>query len=400
MTGHHPAADLADRYGKTDRTDAAGPIALQAHFSVLRSRFAVEVDLAVTAGESVAVLGPNGAGKSTLLAVLAGLLPPDRGTVCSHGRVLTRRSVPGERDLQVPPEHRRVGLLGQEPLLFPHLTAAENVAFGPRAQHHAHSRADRAAREWLDRVGLADFAGRKPGQLSGGQRQRVALARALAAEPDVMLLDEPLAGLDVGSAPEIRQTLRTHLRDRGVTTVLVTHDALDAAVLTDRAVVLQHGRITESGPTGRLLSRPKSAFGALLAGLNLLGGQVQARQPHPSGLAMVTVRVGPETLITGLSDEVLGPGEPASVLFGPAAIQVGGTWAGGAAAGAVGANFWRAHVADLQAVPSAVRLLVDAPFEAMVDVGAAVVADLDLRPGQTVPMSIDADRVRIYRQSA
>ncbi len=149
----------------------------------------------------------------------------------------------------MPPHDRKVALLAQEPLLFPHLGVLDNVAFGPRSGGARRRTAHEAARRWLDEVDVADLADRKPGQLSGGQAQRVAVARALAAEPRLLLLDEPLAALDVAVAPALRQTLRRVLADR--TVVLVTHDVLDALLLADRVVVLEGGRVVESGPTHR-----------------------------------------------------------------------------------------------------------------------------------------------------
>ena len=155
----------------------------------------VDLEFAVSSGQVLAVLGPNGAGKSTALHVIAGLLWPDDGVVRAGNRMLTDTAT-GTR---VPTHDRWVGLLLQDPLLFPHLSVAANVAFSPRS-----SRA--AAARWLDEVEAADLADRMPRQLSGGQAQRIALARALAAEPDVLLLDEPMAGLDVGVAAAMRGT--------------------------------------------------------------------------------------------------------------------------------------------------------------------------------------------------
>ena len=371
-----------------DSTAMAG---LQVDISVRRSQFDVCVAFDVAPGESLAVLGPNGAGKSTVLAVLAGLLLPDRGVVTSNGRVLTRRGL-GEHSVQIAAEHRRVGLMGQDPLLFPHLTAEQNVAFGPRAQHVSKSSAEAAAREWLMRMGLSDFAHRRPAQLSGGQRQRVALARALAAEPDVVLLDEPLGALDVGTAPEIRQTLRTHLRDGGVTSILVTHDVVDAAVLTDRMLVMSEGRIVESGPTAELLATPRSSFGALLAGLNLARGRVVSGTPPDSdGRSSVVVSVGGGLQITGYADHALSAGAEVLALFPPAAVVVGLTESRSSAQ-----NRWRATITDIQAGPSTVRLRASGPIETGVDVTPAAVADLDLRPGQDVVLSVKAGEVRVY----
>jgi molybdate transport system ATP-binding protein len=191
----------------------------------------VEAEFTVANGETVALTGPNGAGKSTLLGMIAGTV------AVSHGSI----SVGGVDVTGLPPHRRRVTLLAQDPLLFPHLTALNNVAFGPRARGSARDDARATAMGWLEAVGLADLAHRKPRELSGGQAQRVAVARALAISPDVVLLDEPLRALDVDVAPATRELLRSVLAD--VTTILVSHDPEDVRVLADRALQVAAGRL-------------------------------------------------------------------------------------------------------------------------------------------------------------
>ncbi|WP_434993995.1 sulfate/molybdate ABC transporter ATP-binding protein [Arthrobacter sp. Ld5] len=227
-----------------------------------------DVAFGLAPGETLAVLGPNGAGKSTLLALLAGLLAPTAGRADLGGTVLF--DVGPDRRTLTEPRHRGVSLLAQEALLFPHLTALENVAFGPRSRGVDRTGARKTALTWLDRVDAGDLAGRRPGQLSGGQAQRVAVARALAADPALLLLDEPLSALDVTVAPAIRTLLRDVLAERSA--VVVTHDPLDAFLLADRVLILDGGRVVESGATTTVLTRPVTAFGAHLAGLNLVTG--------------------------------------------------------------------------------------------------------------------------------
>jgi molybdate transport system ATP-binding protein len=193
----------------------------------------VEAELSVADGETVALTGPNGAGKSTLLGMIAGTVAVSSGTI----------SVGGVDVTGLPPHRRRVTLLAQDPLLFPHLTALDNVAFGPRARGSARSAARATALGWLEAVGLADLAHRKPRELSGGQAQRVAVARALAIRPDVVLLDEPLRALDADVAPAVRELLRTVLAD--VTTILVSHDQVDVEALADRTIQLAAGRVID-----------------------------------------------------------------------------------------------------------------------------------------------------------
>ncbi|OBH12000.1 sulfate/molybdate ABC transporter ATP-binding protein [Mycobacterium sp. E1747] len=234
----------------------------------------LDVEFSVSAGEVLAVLGPNGAGKSTALHVIAGLIRPDHGMVRLGDRVLTDTAA----GVNVATHDRRVGLLLQDPLLFPHMSVAANVAFGPHSRggwlrpRRAAGRA--AALRWLREVDAERFADRKARQLSGGQAQRVAVARALAAEPDVLLLDEPLNGLDVAAAASIRAVLRRVVARTGCAVVLVTHDLLDVFTLADRVLVLESGKITEIGPVSEVLTSPRSHFGARIAGINLVNGTV------------------------------------------------------------------------------------------------------------------------------
>ncbi|WP_370250590.1 ABC transporter ATP-binding protein [Nocardioides sp.] len=215
-------------------------------------------------GEVVAVLGPNGAGKSTLLHAVAGLLG-DVGPVEVAGR---RWSGAGRPPVLVP--DRRLGMAFQGQLLFPHLTALENVAFGLRTRGASTAEAAATARDWLARFGIEDLAGRRPRQLSGGQAQRVALARALAPGPSLLLLDEPFAGLDVGVATALRADLVRHLAPLEAVTLVVTHDAVDAAVLASRILVVQDGEVVQEGAPGEVLARPATAHVARLVGLNVI----------------------------------------------------------------------------------------------------------------------------------
>ncbi|GAA1487456.1 sulfate/molybdate ABC transporter ATP-binding protein [Brachybacterium sacelli] len=224
----------------------------------------LDVELEVAAGETLALVGPNGAGKSTILSLIAGTLHPAAGRIVLDGRVLTG---PGTR---VPPNARAVTTLSQDPVLFPHLSARGNIMFGLRAHGMPRRRAREEADRWLEVIGLPELAARRPAQLSGGQAQRIAVARALAAEPRLLLLDEPMAALDVDVAPALRELLRRVLAARSA--IVVSHDVLDAVTLADRVAVVEAGRIVEQGPAREVLARPQAAFTARLAGMNLLTG--------------------------------------------------------------------------------------------------------------------------------
>jgi molybdate transport system ATP-binding protein len=252
----------------------------------------VQVALEVADGEHLAILGPNGAGKSTVLQVLAGLLRPASGHAQLGDRTLFSTAGAGQ---WLPAHARGISMLAQQPLLFPHLSAAQNIAFGPRSSGASRREAARIADEWLHRLGLWELRDRKPSQLSGGQAQRMALARALAPQPQLLLLDEPMAALDVHVVPELRLTMRELLR--GKTTVMVTHSAQDALVLADRVVVVEAGRIAEQGPAWQVLSRPASSFGRRMmaaSGAADRGRRRPGRPQYRQAASGSTARLCPE----------------------------------------------------------------------------------------------------------
>lgn len=336
----------------------------------------VDVAFDVAAGETLALLGPNGAGKSTVLSVAAGLLRPDRGRVVLDGRTLTVRGGP-DRNVQVPPHDRQVALLAQEPLLFPHLDVRDNVAFGPRSRGAGRAPARAEADRWLREVDIADLAQRRPDQLSGGQAQRAAVARALAADPDLLLLDEPLAALDVAVTPALRQTLRRVLADR--TVVLVTHDALDALLLADRVVVMEAGRIVEQGPCQEVLSQPRSAFAARIAGLNMLTGTWR----DPAVLTSSGRR---------LEGQPSGPppraGDPVVAVFPPHAVSVFLDHPGGSPR-----NAFEVTVTHLEPHGGQIRVRSD---DLSADITARAAAELDLAPGSRAVFVVKATEIAVY----
>ncbi|HMC71150.1 MAG TPA: ABC transporter ATP-binding protein, partial [Mycobacteriales bacterium] len=235
-----------------------------------REEFTLDVGLDVEPGRVVGVVGPNGAGKTTLLRTIAGLTPISAGSIRLGDVVLDDVAT----DTYLPVEQRPVSLVFQDYRLFPHLSVVDNVAFALRTRGTKRTPARATAQQWLRRLDLAHLADRKPPQLSGGQAQRVALGRALAAEPQVLLLDEPLAALDAQTRVDVRGELRDHLADFPGVCLLITHDPLEALILADDLVVLENGRVTQRGTPADVARRPATAYVASLVGLNLYQGTV------------------------------------------------------------------------------------------------------------------------------
>jgi molybdate transport system ATP-binding protein len=347
-----------------------------ARVEVVVAERGVDVAFEVAEGETVALLGPNGAGKSTTLAVLGGLLRPDAGRVVLDDEVLTSCGPTGPTRW-VAPHARRTALLAQDPLLFPHLSVLENVAFGPRSTGSGRREARAAAEHWLAEVDAGELADRRPAQLSGGQAQRVAVARALAAEPRLLLLDEPMAALDVAVAPALRTLLRRVLADR--TTVIVTHHVLDALQLADRVVVIDGGRVVEQGATGDVLARPRSAFAARFAGLHLVAGDAtHDGVRRPDG---VTVHGTP-------GDPPPVEGAAAVAVFRPSAVAVHREPPGGSPRNAL-----PVVVTELEPLGDLVRVRAG---DLAADVTVASVAELGLVPGAAVTFVVKATEVDVY----
>jgi molybdate transport system ATP-binding protein len=324
-------------------------------------------------GEVVAIVGPNGAGKTTLLRAIAGLVPLDSGRVEVDGEVL-EDSAAGVRVL---PEHRPIGVVFQDHLLFPHLSALDNVAFGLRARGEGRRQAREQASAWLQRVGLSDHAGRKPRALSGGQAQRVAVARALVTEPRVLLLDEPLAAVDASARVELRRTLRAQLAAYQGVRLLVTHDPLEAMALADRLVVMESGRLVQEGPIAEVTARPRSAWVAAMVGLNLFRGRVDDGSLALSdGLSLAVV--------TEVRGEAFAVVHPRAVTLHRARPE------------ASARNVWQGEADSLDLEGDRVRVRVSGSIPIVAEVTPAAVADLGLAAGGEVWVAVKATEVSVY----
>jgi molybdate transport system ATP-binding protein len=351
---------------------AGEPVDLDAHLVVRRPGFALDVRLTVRSGEVVAVLGPNGAGKTTALRALAGLTELHAGHVTLGGRRLTD---PATRTF-VPPEQRGIGVVFQDYLLFPHLSALDNVAFGPRCRGVGRAEARERARGWLDRVDLAAHADHRPRQLSGGQAQRVAVARALAADPTLLLLDEPLAALDARTRLDTRVHLRRHLAEHPGPTVLVTHDPLDAMMLADRLVIVEGGTVVQTGDAATITTRPRTDYVARLVGLNLYRGHADGTTVHLPGCTLVTA--------TAQHGEVF-------VAFPPTAVALYPTRPDGSPR-----NTWPATIAGVARHGDNLRVELTGPITLAADVTPAAAVHLDLSPGRRVWAALKATETTVY----
>ena len=364
--------------------------ALDAHVVVERPGFRLDAAVRAEPGEVVAVMGPSGAGKSTLLGVLAGLVELDEGHVRIGERELDAAPRPRVRTA---PSHRGIVLLGQEPRLFPHLSAHANVAFGLRVRGATKAAAEAEADEWLWRVGLDGTGERRPAQLSGGQQQRVALARALATAPAVILLDEPLTSLDTEIAGDVRALLHDQLTATRTTAIVATHDAVDAVSLATRLLVLEAGRVTQSGPVREVLASPATRFTAAVAGLNRVVGAIRDGRWVSDTLVL---RAGDAASALRDADAVAAVFRPSDVGIERAEAD---TWTGALRlerAGAAGE--WLARVTRLEQTPAGVRVRTADP-EVAVDVTADRVAELGLSPGVPVRLRVAGADVRLVAVS-
>jgi molybdate transport system ATP-binding protein len=329
------------------------------------------VNLSVEHGEFVCLLGPSGCGKTTTLRMIAGFLEPDAGAIRVGGKLLSSvQSV-------VPPERRNMSMIFQSYAVWPHMTVRQNVGYGLKMQSMPPPERTSRTDVLLDATKLRAQADRYPSELSGGQQQRVALARALATSPRVMLLDEPLAALDAGTRLSVRADLRRHLAAFAGATVLVTHDPLDAMVLADRIVVIEHGAMVQAGTPAEIVRHPRTDYVARLAGLNLYRGTA-----GPDG---VTLAGGGRLVV----DEPL-HGE-VFVAFPPSAVAVYRGRPDGSPR-----NVWPVTVAGMEPYGDRVRVEFAGEPAVAAEVTTAAVAELDLSPGGAAWVAVNATETHAY----
>jgi molybdate transport system ATP-binding protein len=348
-------------------------LSLSAALRLTLGTLSLDAETAVADGQVVAVLGPNGSGKTTLLRALAGLVPLESGRVILDDQVLEDPA----RDIRLEAADRPVGYVFQDYLLFPHLSVLENAAFGLRARGMPKSTARKVALRWLATVGLESYAHSKPSALSGGQAQRVALVRALAPEPRLLLLDEPLAALDAGTKLDVRRELSRRLASFKGTTLLVTHNPLEAAALAGRLIVLEGGKVVQEGSSADVARHPRSPYVAELVGLNLLRGRASA-----------------DGIDVGEGGRLVLPSPVQGEVFAaihPRAVALHRTRPEGSPR-----NVWEGVISGLDLEGDRVRVSVGGPVPIVAEVTAGSAAALNLATAGHVWLSVKATEIQVY----
>ncbi|MCC6670218.1 MAG: ATP-binding cassette domain-containing protein [Planctomycetes bacterium] len=345
-------------------------MSLQAELALCRAGFALDVRLDLIAACTHVLVGPNAAGKTTLLRSLAGLEAQGRGRIVVGGRTLADSA----RGVHLHPRERRIGMVFQEGALFPHLDALANVAFPLRARGAAPADAAAAARRWLEDLGVVDCAATRPAELSGGQRQRIAMARALAAEPELLLLDEPTSAIDAPARAVLRSDLRRLLQRFSGVRLLVTHDPIEALTLADRLLVLEAGRIVQEGTPEEVAAHPRSAYVAHLVGQNLLHGDARA--------GLVAVRGGG---CLRLAEPREGP---LDLLIHPRAVALHGRAPEGSPR-----NVWQGRITGIDALGDRLRVRIAGEPSLVAEVTAQGLRALGVGEGDAVWVSVKATEI-------
>jgi molybdate transport system ATP-binding protein len=356
---------------------------LSVDIRLARADLRIHADLHADDGETVALLGPNGAGKSTVVDCVAGLLEPDEGRIALDGEAWV--DVVSER--WTPAEHRSIGVVFQNGLLFPHLSATENVAFPLRSRGEDRAAARRRATELMTRLGFpAARAEARPNELSGGEAQRVALARALIHEPRVLLLDEPTASLDVRARSELRPLIRSILEGFDGARVLITHDPVEAMTVADRIVVMERGEITQRGTPEELRNAPRTPYVADLVGVNLFAGRLE---PLDEGAGRLVTAAGdvvvpwPADVPRVSVDGVLGVLRPSDVVVHTAEPE-------GSAR-----NVVRGRIAEIAIEGERARVCLAGTPPVVAEITLGSVARLGLREGAIVWASFKAVEIAL-----
>ncbi len=351
---------------------------IRVNFSKQLRDYTLDVDFEVVSGSCMALVGPTGCGKTTTLRLIAGLETPDAGAIEIDGDLL----VDAERRVLVPPQERRLGVVFQDYALFPHMSVLQNVMYGATARGVGKKQAERQAHEALTRVKLTGLQNQKPWQLSGGQQQRVALARAIASDPRALLMDEPLAALDVGTRRHVRSELRGIITELGMQTIIVTHDVVDALSLGDTICVMDNGRIIQIGDRAELLSRPRTQFVADFLGVNLLPCTAGALR---DGLR--EIHCGSAVFYT--TDDAEGD---ALLTCNPWDVSLSRERPGGSAL-----NILRGRISEMAHVGGRTRVTVEDGVSLAAEITHASEQRLNLHIGEEIYASFKASAARVYK---
>ena len=343
--------------------------------------FELAVAFEAKPAETVVVIGPSGCGKTTTLNIIAGLMRPDQGRVALGERVLTDLAM----GVDVPAERRNVGYVFQEFALFPHLTVAENIAYGLRARRRPKALIPQKVTEALRLVGIEELRGRRPLTLSGGEKQRVALARAIACDAEMLLLDEPLGSLDAQTRNRVRGDLQRLLRVLGRIAIMVTHDYIDALTFGDRICVMERGRILQIGDRYELLRHPKSRFVAELTGVNFFQGTISSTRSE--GLAEIWV--GDSRLYAASDQQDMGD---TLLTFFPSDVSLSRQPPLSSAR-----NVFQGRVREIVHLGDRVRVSLNGALAMCAEVTAPALDELELAEGDTVFASVKATAIKLYR---
>jgi molybdate transport system ATP-binding protein len=377
---------------------------LDAQFDILLGSFHLDMGFRSESGTTTVILGESGCGKSTVLRLLAGLLHPDKGHFVLDDEIY----VDTNQHIDIPPQERPVGFVFQDYVLFPHLSVFDNVAFGLRMQGIHRKEMRRRVAEALEEVHLVGYDDRHPAQLSGGQQQRVAIARALAMQPQLLLLDESLSALDIQTRREVEQELRQILSRLRLTTVMVSHQYIDALLFGHQIIVLDQGHIIQQGNHLDLLLHPHSSYIAEMVGVNLFKGRVVSTDA--SGIHTITLSTsngeGLEVIaVTQDNTTTLAPGQDVSVVVDPRSITLHQARPESSAR-----NVFRGEV--LQNVPVSaafseaekkmeglmrVSMLIDRSLPPLTaDITVSSSTYMELNPGKEIYASFKATETRAY----
>jgi molybdate transport system ATP-binding protein len=354
---------------------------LAAAVTVRRGTFQLAAEVVAESGETLGLLGPNGSGKSTLVGALAGLVPLDDGEV----RVADSIWESTAHAVRLRPQLRSVGVLFQDLLLFPALSAIENVAYGLRARGERRAQARARARDLMEGLGIGHLAGRAPATLSGGEAQRVALARALATDPDLLLLDEPLSALDIANRSEARRVLREVLHEFAGVKIVVTHEPLEAMALADRLIILEAGRVVQGGTPSEIRAHPRSRYTATLVGLNFVTGALVTDGGHQS------IDTGDGRVVIGHTG--LAPGTQVLATIHPRAVTLG-TQPHRPSSSA--RNVFEATVAGMDLAGDRVRVVLDSHPPLTAEITAESLDELDLATARRVWAAVKATQIEVY----